>query len=128
MLMFLKKAKKNRKGYTLTELIVVVAILGILAVVATPMVLNQVQNARTNTDSTNAKAIENAYKLAVATATTAPATPANLSDVRVIIGNTMTIPTPQQTGHSFYLNTATGEVTCAATSTTSTGSVQLTSR
>lgn len=69
MLMFFKKIKKNRKGYTLTELIVVVAILGILAAVATPMIMNQVGTSRTNADATSARAIETAVQLCLADGT-----------------------------------------------------------
>lgn len=69
MLMFFKnlgKKVKSRKGYTLTELIVVVAILGILAAVATPMVLNQVQKSRDAADAASAKSIETAVQLCLA--------------------------------------------------------------
>ncbi|PYG85646.1 prepilin-type N-terminal cleavage/methylation domain-containing protein [Ruminiclostridium sufflavum DSM 19573] len=63
---FFSKLKKNRKGYTLTELIVVVAILGILAVIAVPMVMNSVNDAKANADETSIKAIEAAVQLCLA--------------------------------------------------------------
>lgn len=66
MLMLFRKARFGKKGYTLTELIVVVAILGILAAVATPMIASQVGKANQAADAANAKAIENSIKLAVA--------------------------------------------------------------
>lgn len=109
MSMFLKKMKKNRKGYTLTELIVVVAILGILAAVATPMVLNQVQSARDNTDAANAKSISNAYKIAMTTGNgTAPADASGAIDL--IDNHLNPVPTPQQDTTYFNLNINTGEV------------------
>ncbi len=115
MLMFIKKVKKNKKGYTLTELIVVVAILGILAAVATPMVLNQVQKARKSTDGINARAIENAYKIGIAEASDTNI-PTDLAGVKAKVGNIMSkFPKPNSSTDEFYLNPTTGEATATAT-------------
>ena len=124
MLMFIKKVKKNKKGYTLTELIVVVAILGILAAVATPMVLNQVSKARKSADAANEKAIENAYLVGMADASDT-SVPSDFTGVKKKIGSALaSIPTPHDKTKDFYLNPTTGEVTVAAT-TPSTGWVKL---
>lgn len=63
---FFSKLKKNKKGYTLTELIVVVAILGVLAVIAVPMVMNSVRDSRASADATSCSAIETAVQLCLA--------------------------------------------------------------
>lgn len=116
MFRFFKKVKKNKKGYTLTELIVVVAILGILAAVATPMVLNQVGKAKTSADLANEKAIENAYKIGVAQATDT-ATPSTLDGVKAKIGDALaSIPTHSDKAKDFYIDPKTGEATAALTS------------
>ena len=66
---FFSKLKKNKKGYTLTELIVVVAILGVLAAIAVPMVLNSIQDSKEKADQASIKAIETAVQLCLADGT-----------------------------------------------------------
>ncbi len=113
MFKIFKKVKKNKKGYTLTELIVVVAILGILAAVATPMVLKQVGKAKDSADLANEKAIENAYLVGVADASNT-SVPSTLAEVKTKIGDALaTIPKPHDSKKKFYLNPTTGEATAA---------------
>ena len=61
----LRKMRKNNKGFTLIELMIVVAIIGILAAVAIPNFLRYQLKAKTSEAKTNLKAIatsEEAYK------------------------------------------------------------------
>ncbi|MEG0823660.1 MAG: type II secretion system protein [Erysipelotrichaceae bacterium] len=61
----------NKKGFTLIELIVVIAILGVLALILVPNFMGYLADAKKTTASTNAT---NAYKMAAAKAATGNAT------------------------------------------------------
>ena len=60
--------KKNNKGFSLVELIVVVLIMGIIAVALAPQVMKWVGTARTNSDANAKKDIKSAITIAVADA------------------------------------------------------------
>jgi prepilin-type N-terminal cleavage/methylation domain-containing protein len=61
MLEFLIKTRKN-KGFTLTELIIVVAIIGIIATLVMPAVMGYLDEAKLNTDLSNAAAMSRIVK------------------------------------------------------------------
>jgi len=65
---FLKKIH-NRKGFTLVELVVVIAILGILAVIAVPKYAVSRKEAADTVNSTNKKILQSAANMAVADGT-----------------------------------------------------------
>lgn len=67
MLRYLNKKINNRKGFTLIELVVVVAILGILTAVAAPTYFGQQDRAKAGTNKANLNTIQNAVWMYKAT-------------------------------------------------------------
>lgn len=61
----MKKTKKNNKGFSLVELIVVVLIMGIIAVALAPQVMKWVDNSKINSDKNNAKALKSSIQTAL---------------------------------------------------------------
>ncbi len=61
----LMKFWKNKKGFTLVELIVVIAILAVLAGVLTPVVMNMVDKAKESAETANAKMLKNIGSICV---------------------------------------------------------------
>ena len=55
--------KKNRKGFTLAELLIVVAIIAVLVAIAIPVFTTQLEKSREATDQAN---VRSAYAEAVA--------------------------------------------------------------
>ncbi|MDD6326493.1 MAG: prepilin-type N-terminal cleavage/methylation domain-containing protein, partial [Lachnospiraceae bacterium] len=51
-----KKAKKNKKGFTLAELLIVVAIIAVLVAISIPIFTTQLEKARESTDAANLRA------------------------------------------------------------------------
>jgi type IV pilus assembly protein PilA len=52
----MKKMKKNNKGFTLAELLIVVAIIGVLVAISIPIFTSQLEKSRESTDLANMRA------------------------------------------------------------------------
>ena len=64
--------KRGNKGFTLMEMLIVVAIIAVLIAIAIPVFTNQLENSREATDAAN---IRSAYSEVTTKALTAPETP-----------------------------------------------------
>lgn len=64
------KQKRNKKGFTLVELVIVLAILAILTAIAIPTVSNITESANASVDKSNAQSVEMALKAAYSEAKT----------------------------------------------------------
>lgn len=63
----MKDKSKKQKGFTLAELLIVVAIIAVLVAVAIPIFRNQLEKARRAVDMQNARAVQSALTNAYST-------------------------------------------------------------
>lgn len=63
MINFYHKAKKNQKGFTLVELMVVVVIIGILVAIAIPVYTSSQRKAKGSADKANERIIQGAMQM-----------------------------------------------------------------
>lgn len=67
-----KKAKENKKGFTLAELLIVVAIIAVLVAISIPIFTSQLEKARESTDLANIRAAYAEISAAALTEDVAP--------------------------------------------------------
>lgn len=110
MLKLSSKMRRSSQGFTLIELIVVIAVLAILAAIITPVLINQVQSAKTSADIANAKTVENGILRAVAKGDLQLPLVDSATTVAAIKTEIDPIPACQVTGNKLVVNKATGRV------------------
>ena len=89
------KKKNNKKGFTLAELLIVVAIIAVLTAIAIPVFSSQLEKAREGTDLANIRSMYAEAALAVLNGTTA-------ADTSSITGGAITAT--KDTGNKFIQN------------------------
>jgi general secretion pathway protein G len=92
MLTAIRRSIKQQKGFTFMELVIVIAIIGILAAIAVPNLLGSTANARGARIVADLRSIDSAIGMAIANGKT-PATGAVSADANVS-ANLASVPTP----------------------------------
>lgn len=101
--------RKNKKGFTLVELMVVVVIIGILVAIAIPVYNNVTTNAQQKACWANQRTIEGAAAMYVAD--NPGKTLADVNDMTLLVGPTKYIKAEPKCGGASY-TIAAGVVTC----------------
>lgn len=88
----MKERKMNNKGFSLVELIIVIAIMAILIVVLAPQYLKYVEKSRNSTDVSNATEIVTALQVYAADPDATTAIPAAAFDIEIVGNTNATVP------------------------------------
>lgn len=114
------KKIKNKKAFTLVELVVVVAVLLILSAIAIPLIGGVIRNAHTAADASNAKNIEKAIKYAIAHNEIGDEMSTTIEEALELSGmDAATILNAEQDGYEYYYDNITQTVIPLAASRTS---------
>lgn len=84
--------KMNNKGFSLVELIIVIAIMAVLIVVLAPQYLKYVEKSRNSTDVTNATEIVSALQIYASDPDATTAIPTAAFDIDVVGNANATVP------------------------------------
>ena len=84
----MRKEKRNNKGFSLVELIIVIAIMAILVVVSAPQYLRYVESSRNSTDMQNATEMVTAIQIYAADPEANPAITTADNGATITIGQT----------------------------------------
>jgi len=115
MLKYARRHATGSKGFTLIELVVVIAVLAIIAAIVTPVLITQVNDSKVSADLANAKTIENSILRAAAKGNLTIPLVDSATTVAQIKAEIDPIPACEVTGNKFVVNKTTGRVKTAAT-------------
>lgn len=109
---FRKRITKDNKGFSLVELIVVIAIMAVLVGVIAPQAIGYVKKSKVSTDLQNANAIASSIAIKAATASEfAEVADADKAKVTATVMSSGTIPAVKaESGYEWYYSFHDGEV------------------
>lgn len=113
----MKLTNNSKKGFTLIELVLTIAVLAILAAIAIPTVLSILHSARESADLSNANELENAIKTYIARRESNTDSSVTYGDTVFVALEAVGVETPlicKQPNYHFYYNADTQNVICAA--------------
>ncbi len=114
MLQRIRKSLKNKKGFTLVELIVVIAVLGILASLAVPKFVGIQDDAKEKVDAQNLKMIQNVVEIYRAENGELPDTDTKMGKMVETYLNDE-VPSPQEKeGYVFVMDNESGKISIKA--------------
>lgn len=116
MLRAIKKKLRNKKGFTLVELIIVIAILGILTAIAVPKFSGFTTKAKTGADTANIKTIQNAVHVYEAEKGEYPDTATEMNDLINTYLNGEVPESKADKNKNFYID-SNGKVTLGTSGT-----------
>ncbi len=96
--MKMKKGRRNKKGFTMIELMIVITVIGILAIVLLPRIAGVRDEARSSGVEANMRSVQGAFELEIARATTASSLASDVAFRLNQSGNVLTNPVTGQTG------------------------------
>ena len=99
-----KKVKENKKGFTLAELLIVVAIIAVLVAISIPIFNAQLEKSREATDEANIRSLYAECSAAVLTEDTKAKTTAKNSTLQVVKNDTTGVVTGTATYKLAQLN------------------------
>lgn len=121
-----KNLRKKKKGFTLIELIIVVAILAILAAVAIPRLGSMTGKAQESADIASAKTIANAATIVIAEGTEPTGKYENIevktlsttdpadAFMTKLVGNLQSVPKSKSNASSFFITVEDDSITITA--------------
>lgn len=115
MLRMIQRKLKNKKGFTLVELIIVIAILGILTAIAVPKFSGFTTKAKTSADAANIKTIQNAVHVYEAEKGAYPQDVAAMKKLVETYLNNEVPDVKSDENNEFYMDKTSGKIAIKAT-------------